>query len=82
MRRRHLRTSALSTCLNRCQLLWEGAAHVTGFCDLLRQQLRRSTFPLRWREVRPAADIADAIARGCLIHAELERGERGLRKAG
>lgn len=49
-----------------------GAASQGGFCDLLRNEIRRARLMKAIGEIRPALDPKHAVTRGCLIHAELE----------
>ncbi len=48
-----------------------GGARLPGFCDLLQGQFHGTAGGLPQFRVRPASSADDAVARGCLIHAEL-----------
>lgn len=49
-----------------------GTTQIPGFREVLREMLTACRFPLQIEEIRMAGDPELAIARGCLIRAELE----------
>ena len=52
-----------------------GPTRVNGFDDLLRDRLSRTAFPLQIEAIH-SANSPYTVARGCLIHAELETSDR------
>jgi len=56
-----------------------GPTRMNGFDDILREQLQRTPFPLEIQSIR-SANSPYTVSRGCLIHAELETGQRTRRE--
>jgi len=48
-----------------------GTSKAKGFVDLFAKKLEENGFPLPVKEVRHAADPLHAVARGCLIAAQV-----------
>jgi len=48
-----------------------GTSKAKGFVDMFAAKLKENDFPLPVKEVRHAADPLHAVARGCLIAAQV-----------